>query len=73
MTHDDVHSPDHYTSGGIETIDYMEAKSTRDEFLGYLRLNAIKYISRCNLKGDTKQDMEKAMWYIDRYLKTLGE
>ena len=73
MIHDSVNSPSHYTEGGIEVIDYMQAKSTREEFLGYLKLNAIKYLSRCNLKGDTKQDLEKARWYINKYLEVLAD
>ena len=41
---DMVNHPPHYTHGGIETIDYMEAKSTPEEFSGHLRLTSIKYL-----------------------------
>lgn len=67
---DNVNHPAHYTSGGIETIDYMEAKSTHEEFCGHLRLTAIKYLSRAGLKDDEVQDYEKAAWYLDRLIKT---
>lgn len=67
---DAVNHPSHYTSGGIETIDYMEAKSTVEEFCGHLRLTAIKYLSRAGLKDDEVQDYEKAAWYLDRLIKT---
>jgi hypothetical protein len=41
---DSVNHPPHYTFGGIETIEYMKAKSTPEEFKGSLsRLTAIKY------------------------------
>ncbi len=62
---DNVNHPHHYTSGGIETIDYMEAKATPEEFRGHLRLTALKYLSRAGLKNDTLEDLKKARWYID--------
>ena len=39
-------NPDHYKIGGIETIAYIEAKLTKEQFKGYLVGNVIKYISR---------------------------
>lgn len=70
---DIVNSPAHYTHGGIETIDYMKAKSTHEEFCGHLRLTAIKYLSRAGLKDDTLQDTQKAEWYVSRLVKELQE
>lgn len=71
-----VNNPSHYTHGGIETIDYMEAKSTDEEFCGHLRLTTIKYLSRAGLKGDDNKDLkklelmdyEKAAWYLNRLI-----
>jgi hypothetical protein len=71
--HDPVNSPSHYTSGGIETIDYMQAKLTPDEFIGYLKGNVIKYTSRAGKKIDMKEDYAKAQWYMNRLLKTLED
>lgn len=68
---DQVNHPEHYTHGGIETIDYMRAKSTPEEFRGHLRLTAIKYLSRSNLKGDAITDVKKAGWYIAKLIKEL--
>jgi len=62
---DMVNQPTHYTHGGIETIDYMEAKSTPEEFAGHLRLTAIKYLSRAGLKESTLMDLKKAQWYVN--------
>jgi hypothetical protein len=62
---DSVNHPSHYTFGGIETIDYMEAKATPEEFRGHLRLTALKYLSRAGLKNDTLEDLQKARWYIE--------
>lgn len=58
---DPVNHPFHYKVGGIETIDFIEAKK-----LNYNMGNAVKYISRADHKGNKKQDLEKAKWYIDR-------
>lgn len=68
---DDVNHPEHYTFGGIETIDYMQAKSTKEEFTGHLRLTALKYLSRANNKGDAVKDLKKAQWYLNKLVATL--
>ncbi len=70
---DPVNHPAHYTAGGIEAIDYMKAKSTPEEFAGYLRLNALKYLSRANYKGKTLQDFKKSQWYVNRLVEEVSE
>lgn len=60
---DMVNSPPHYTSGGIETIDFIAAKLTKEEFIGYLKGNALKYGSRIGKKGDPVTDIGKMVWY----------
>lgn len=59
-----VNSPDHYTTGGIETIDYIYAKLSTAEFRGYCIGNVLKYVSRAKKKGG-KNDLEKAKKYLD--------
>ncbi len=65
---DVVNHPDHYTDGGIETIDFIEAKK-----LPYHLGNAVKYISRAGKKDPEKtvEDLQKAVWYINRYISKL--
>lgn len=63
---DPVNHPAHYKTGGIETIDFIEAK----EF-NYNMGNAVKYISRAEHKGNKKQDLEKAVWYLNRELSRI--
>jgi hypothetical protein len=63
---DPVNSPPHYTGGGIETIDYIQAKLSEEEFRGYCLGNSIKYLSRAGKKGDATTDLKKAQWYIER-------
>lgn len=60
-----VQHPDHYTAGGIETIDYLRAKLTPEELRGFLRGNCLKYLSRAGLKGAAVEDYKKARWYLD--------
>lgn len=66
---DAVHQPNHYTVGGIETIDYMMAKSSPEEFMGHLRLTALKYLSRAGHKDDILQEYKKAAVYLDWLIK----
>lgn len=63
---DAVHNPAHYTSGSIECIDALEARLTPEQFAGFCRGNALKYVWRAGLKGDLVEDLQKAKWYIDR-------
>jgi hypothetical protein len=61
---DMVNSPPHYTKGGIETIDFIQAKLSPEEYRGYLRGNLLKYASRLGEKGS--DDAGKAAWYAQR-------
>jgi hypothetical protein len=61
---DPVNSPEHYKVGGIETIDFIEAKK-----LGYNLGNVVKYITRSDLKGDRLENLKKAQWYLNREIK----
>lgn len=68
MKNDSVNSPEHYTTGGIETIDYLKAKMTHEEFRGFLIGNVLKYVSRYPLKNGV-EDLRKAKWYLDRLIE----
>ena len=63
---DNVNHPPHYKAGGIETIDFIEAKS-----LNYNLGNVIKYITRSDLKGNKLEDLQKAQWYLNREVQTM--
>jgi hypothetical protein len=67
-TQNSVNHPPHYNAGKIEVIDAIE-----DWELNFSRGNAIKYIARAGRKSsDTEiQDLEKAIWYIQRELDRL--
>ena len=63
---DPVNNPAHYTVGGIETIDFIEAKK-----LGYNLGNVIKYLTRADHKGNKMEDLRKAQWYLTREINSL--
>jgi hypothetical protein len=65
---DNVNHPAHYKVGGIETIDFIEAKS-----LNYHLGNVVKYVTRADHKGDRLENLEKARWYLDREIGNLSE
>jgi hypothetical protein len=68
QTTDNVNHPPHYKAGGIETIDFIEAKS-----LNYNLGNVVKYITRADLKGSKLEDLQKAQWYLNREIKNLSK
>jgi hypothetical protein len=58
---DPVNHPPHYKTGGVETIDFIEAKD-----LNYRLGNVVKYVTRAEKKGSPIEDLKKARWYLDR-------
>jgi len=65
LKNDPVEHPAHYKVGGIETIDFIEAKN-----LGYNLGNVVKYITRADHKGNKLEDLRKAQWYLTRAIET---
>ncbi|MGC4375902.1 DUF3310 domain-containing protein [Fictibacillus sp. Mic-4] len=65
-------NPDHYKVGGIETIDIMKAKLTKEQFEGYLLGNILKYTSRYRHKNGV-EDLHKAGWYLSRLIDLLED
>ena len=63
---DPVDHPAHYKVGGIETIDFIEAKK-----LNYNIGNVVKYLTRADYKGNKLEDLRKAQWYLTREISTL--
>ena len=61
-----VNSPPHYTAGGIECFDAIEAALSAEEMRGYIKGNAMKYIWREKHKGGA-ESIAKACWYLGRF------
>ncbi len=68
---DMVDNPPHYNNGGIECIEAIEAMLSKDEYIGYLRGNALKYMWRFRYKSKPFEDLRKARWYEERLMKFL--
>ena len=68
---DVVNSPPHYTAGGIEAIDAIEAALSDEGFRGALKANVIKYMWRYEKKADPVADLRKARWYLDRLIQKV--
>lgn len=57
-----VEHPVHYNKSNVECIDVVENFNFN---LG----NVIKYVWRCDHKGDPIEDLKKAQWYLSREIK----
>lgn len=58
----------HYKSMPIQPWEAMQAWMTLDEFKGFLKGNAIKYLARCNAKGGL-EDVKKAHHYTAKLIE----
>ena len=65
---DPVDRPSHYTQGEIECIDAIRAALTPEEFRGFCKGNALKYIWREKHKGGD-ESISKAIWYLEAILE----
>ena len=71
-----VNHPSHYTAGGVEAIDVIEAWD-----LNFNLGSVVKYISRAgkkpsvSLDKDHKQleDLKKALWYMNREVERIAK
>jgi hypothetical protein len=59
---------DHYKNMGVQPWKAMESWMTPEQFAGFLRGNAIKYLARCDVKGGI-DDIKKARHYIDKLVE----
>ena len=67
VTVEAVDHPEHYNQGAFEAIDVIE-----DWGLNFNVGNAVKYISRYEHKNNPKQDLRKAIWYLEREIDSLN-
>jgi hypothetical protein len=81
-----VNHPDHY-QGKVECIDAIEGALGIDGFIDHCRGTAMKYIYRAGRKSNSKrskkkslkgkdttvQDLQKAVWYLERAIKTISQ
>ena len=58
----------HYKQGAIEPIDFINSQE-----LNFNLGNAVKYIARCNHKGTKKEDLRKAIDYLNFELEMMSD
>ena len=65
--------PDYYKSNGLSPIGaFKQGLMSREEYIGFLKGNIIKYTIRAGKKEDAIKDLEKAKHYLDFYLELLA-
>lgn len=69
---DPVNRPAHYTSGGIECIDAMQAAFGVEAVKDFCLCNAFKYLWRHRQKNGV-EDLKKARWYLNRLIEEAEE
>lgn len=67
---DPVNRPAHYTSGGIECIDAMQAAFGAEVVKGFCLCNVFKYLWRHRNKNGV-EDLKKARWYLNRLIREM--
>ena len=61
---------DHYVTKAVQPWDAMQSWMTPEQFEGYLRGCAIKYVARYRDKGGV-EDVKKAQHYLQRLVEHL--
>ena len=74
LASDPVNHPKHYTQGGIECIDALEAATINlTGWMATLTYQIMKYMWRWNEKGKPLEDLKKARFYLDRLIQKVEE
>lgn len=73
MKEERVNHPSHYNRGKLECIDIMEDVFGIDETRAFCKLNAFKYLVRAELKGSEVEDIDKALWYLNKHQELVNK
>ena len=58
--------PNYYDGNGLSPIDSMQqGLVSKEEYIGFLKGNVIKYVVRCGKKDDAISDINKAIHYLE--------
>jgi hypothetical protein len=72
--YDVINHPSHYTSGEIETIDYIVDVLGKFDAIHYCHGTVHKYLgSRLWTKGDALQNAKKALWFLEKQIELMEE
>lgn len=62
---------EHHYDGAVQPIELMQAQMTFEEFIGFLKGNIIKYVSRLGKKDAPEQEVMKIVRYTHWLLKAV--
>ena len=66
--------PKYYDGNGLSPIDAMkEGLISKEEYIGFLKGNVIKYVVRCGKKDDAISDINKAIHYLNFLKQQFSE
>lgn len=70
-----INNPSHYKAYGFDSLKLIEiiSKNCFNKEFNFYICNALKYIIRCNFKGNKEQDLLKAQFYLNYILKNFKE
>lgn len=69
-----MEEPSYYNTNGLSPINAMKAGLvSKEEYIGFLKGNVIKYVVRCGKKDDAISDIEKAINYLNLLKNELSE
>lgn len=71
---EEVNHPERYGGDTVcECVKVLKAWLPKEQYRGFLRGNAIKYICRLGKKDDNVQELKKAKWYIKKLIQDFEE
>lgn len=59
--------PAHYHAGGVDVIEYAGHHVSREQMVGFHRINVLKYLTRYDKKNGV-EDLLKARTYLDKLI-----
>ena len=59
--------------GGLEAIDIIASRWTKEEFIGYLKGSKLKYDLRYPFKGRPEEDLAKSEWYKNKLVEVMRD
>lgn len=68
---DDINTPTHYHSGGIDVIGFAEKQFSTEQLIGSHRINILKYVTRFDKKGQPVKDLHKARAYLEKLIELV--
>lgn len=71
LDQDNINNPPHYKQYSLEAIEGIKGSMSKEEFQGYLKGAALKYLWRYKYKQAPVEDLRKAKWYLDQLLKEV--